>query len=274
MDLKNKIKFLLKRHPVFFYVRYILIGKNIRNEEVATLGCFNDSNNLEDLPAIFFEFNNKFDLGDATDEFDKAIKIATYLRANLKGGTALSLSSSQTMQQMIAGKGGVCGDFSQIFSIFCFINDIKVKEWHCVDSLYKPKYGHTFNEIYSSKLNKWIAFDSHKNIYFAKDTDETPLSCVELFTTLRIGEKIKFIIFSSYQLKNFERLPLVYAANSIPYIIGNYNNKTIDYYLDKYEKKYPPFIVNFILILLKKNYNFIFAMDNYKKLLFPVFYKK
>ena len=139
--------------------------------------------------------------------------------------------------------------------------------------LYKTKYGHTFNEIYSSTLNKWIAIDSHKSIYFTTGMDTTPLSSVELFTCLRNDKKIKFISFSSYNLKKIERLPLVYSKNSIPFIIGNYNNKVIDYYLDKYDKKYPAFIVNFILIVLKKNYNFIFVMDNYKKLLFPVFYK-
>ncbi len=30
---------------------------------------------------------------------------------------------------MINGEGGVCSDFSQIYSNFCVINDIKVKEW-------------------------------------------------------------------------------------------------------------------------------------------------
>lgn len=250
-----------------------MIAKNFKGKNIDALGCFNDINNLQDIPQIFFEVNAKIDLGFATDEFDKAVVIASYLRTNFKGGTALSLSSSKTLKEMIAGKGGVCGDFSQIFSVLCFINSIRAKEWHCVDLFYKTRFGHTFNEVYSSKLKKWIAIDSHKSVYFKNNENATPLSSFELFTFLRNDQKIKFISFSSYQLKKIERLPLVYSKNSIPFIIDNYNNNVIDYYLDKYGKKYPTFIINAILILLRKNYNFIFVMDNYKKLLFPVFYK-
>ena len=274
MIIKNKIKYFFKRHPVYYYFRYIIIAKNIDGQNLDSVGCFNDINNLKDIPPVFFEVNAKIDLGFATDEFEKALTIASYLRTNLKGGTALSLSSTKTLENMIAGKGGVCGDFSQIFSVFCFINNIRVKEWHCVDRFYKTRFGHTFNEIYSSNLNKWVAIDSHKSIYFTIQNDATPLSTVELFTHVRNDKKLQFISFSTYYLKTIERLPLVFSKDLIPFIIGNYNNKVIDYYLDKYHKRYPPFIINAILILLRKNYNFIFVMDNYKKLLFPVFYKK
>ena len=265
----NKIKHFFKRHPVFYFLRFILISKNQNSGSCDNTGCFNDINDINTIPKIYFDVNSKINLSSNLDEFEKAIKIAKYLRTNIHGGTGLGLSSEMTLKKMLIGEGGVCSDFCQIFNIFCLINDIKVKEWHCVLNLYKPNIGHTFNEFYSSKHQKWIAIDIHKAIYFVGKNEDTPLSVIELFTFLRNGNDLKYISYSNYILKKPERLYLIFSCKTIPYIIGNYKNEINDYYLNKYYKKYPISVIHFIQYLNRNNYTFIFVLDNYLKKLLP-----
>jgi hypothetical protein len=94
----------------------------------------------DSIPARYFEVNRSMNLNPEMETLEKALEIGRYLRANVKGGRGLGLSSEQTLEKMLGEKGGVCSDFSQIFCIFCLINDIKVKEWGCVDGLYNGKF--------------------------------------------------------------------------------------------------------------------------------------
>lgn len=262
--IKNKVSKIITRHPILYYIRYLLISKNHNQKCSDNIGCFNDSNSIEDVPLLFFEINKKINLPSSLDEFDKAILIANYLNKNSKAGQGLGLSSKITLEKLINGKGGVCSDFSLLFSVFCLINNIKVKEWGCTDKLYKSEFGHSFNEIYSTKQSKWIAIDSQKGIYFINN-QMTPLSTIELFEYLRLGNDLEYILFSVYNPKNIVRLNSVYSKITIPFIINNYNLKINDYYLDKYQNKYPLLLINILLILKRKNHNFIFILDNYKK---------
>lgn len=264
----KKVSKIILRHPFLYLMRYILLSKNHRGKSIEAIGCFNDVNAIQEIPEIYFEINQQINLKQETDELEKALAIGRFLRTNILGGTGLGLSSEQTLQKMLAGKGGVCSDFSQIFNIFCLINQIKVKEWGCIERFYKTKFGHSFNEIYSSAQKKWIAIDIHKSVIFSDAHNPIPLSVLELFTSLRNGNKLNFILFSAYIPFKLERIYKVYAKNTIPFVITNYRNKVNDYFLNKF-KTFPPFIINGLMIVLGKNHDFVFVMDNYKVKLMP-----
>lgn len=232
------------------------------------LGCFHNFNSLDSIPKLYFETNEKIGLDPSLDEYDKALQIGKFLRTTIKGGPGIGLSSAETLQRMLANKGGVCSDFSQIFNIFCFINNIKVKEWGCIDRFYKTEFGHSFNEIYSSSKNKWIAIDIHKGIIFNNESG-VPLSTTELFSELRKGNHVEFKHYSEYLSPDNHRTPHVFSGKTIPFIISNNKNEVTDYYFEKYQNLLSPIIINSLILLLRKNHTFIFAMDDYKAKLFP-----
>jgi hypothetical protein len=265
----KKVTHIFKRHPLLYFVRYILLSKNIKEKNVDAIGCFNDTNTLNTIPNLYFETNAKINLDVLQDELDRALTIGTYLRNTIKGGTGIGLSSEKTLATMLASQGGVCSDFSQIFNIFCFINGIKVKEWGSVDSMYNPKFGHSFNEIYSTKHQKWIAIDIHKSIVFEDKIHNSFFSTVDLFQDLRKGNPLYVKHFSNYRSIKQERLPMVYSMHTIPFLIDNKAMATVDFYYNKYQNSLPLLMINILLILLRKNQNFIFVLDNYKVKLLP-----
>lgn len=232
-----------------------------------SIGCFNDINTMDAVPALYFETNQRMGLKPEMDTLEKALEMSRYLRANVKGGRGLGLSSGQTLEKMLAGQGGVCSDFSQIFNIFCFINGIKVREWGCVDSLYKGSFGHSFNEIYSPERQKWIAIDVHNNIVF-KSTNNQYFSAIELFMALRVWKPVSFSFFSDYAPPRRERLSYIYSENTIPFLIENYRSAVSDHFCSRF-KKFPPVVINAFMILNRKNYKFTFVMDNYRVKLLP-----
>lgn len=257
---------------MLYYIRFVLICKNHKGK-VCDLPSFNDFNRKEDVHPLFYQVNAEIPFLRTADEFEKATAIATYLRDHIKGGRGLGLSSNKTLELMLDGKGGVCSDFSQIFNVFCLVNDIKIREWGSVEKFYNPHLGHTFNEIYSSTLKKWVLLDTRKNIYFKASDDAIPMSVVELFTYLKEGNLLKPYYFSDYVCKNMHRIGKTYSKDTIAFVISNYDNKVYDKFLNKFQDRFPSFFINALLILLRKNYNFIFVFDNYKAKLLPSFKK-
>ncbi len=245
-----------------------MVSENVNEYDLGDLGCFNDFNSLDSIPKLYFKINEKIALDASLDEYEKALQIAKFLRLSMKGGSGIGLSSSKTLEIMLANKGGVCSDFSQIFNVFCFINGIKVKEWGCIDRFYKTEFGHSFNEIYSSAKQKWIAIDIHKGLVF-NDAAGVPLSAIELFSELRKGNNVEFKHYSDYLSRDHHRTPNVFSATTIPFIISNNRNDVTDYYFEKYQNLLSPIVINSLILLVRKNHKFIFVMDNYKAKLFP-----
>ena len=260
--LKNRIRWVFRRHPILYYIRFALICENV-SLEISDKICFNSINKKKDVPEIFKVIFEEIHLKDKTD-FEKAVEISTILTTKIAGGPGLGLSSDGALSKMIAGQGGVCSDFSQVFNIFCLLADIKVREWGVVEKFYNPKYGHTFNEIYSTELQKWILIDVIKGIYYRDCITQNPLSAIELFESLR-NDVYPLQTYFINSAKKDPRIQLIYSRSSIPFLISNYNNKVYDFYFNKYQKRIPGFAINFWLILIRKNYKFSFMIDNYKK---------
>lgn len=261
-QVKNKIRWALRRHPILYYMRFAMICENI-SAEVDDENCFNTLNDRKDIAPIFESTFNKIELGGKSD-LSKALTIANFLNKKIIGGRGLGLSSDVALYKMLNENAGVCSDFSQIYNVFCLMADIKVREYGVVEKFYNPQFGHTFNEIYCGDLQKWIMLDVGKGVYYINKVTGQPLSANELFIQLRSQENPQ--VYRFFEKKDDDRrLDKIYNSDSIPFLITNYSNKTYDLYFNKYQNKVPGFLINFWLILVRKNFKFSFILDDYKK---------
>jgi hypothetical protein len=273
-SIKENLKWALKRHPLLYYIRFALISKNLQKKDSA-IPTFNDLNPKQEAPELFYKVSKDLPMTPEMDEFDKVLVIIKYLNNfQIKGSPGLGLSSDKMMQLLLDGTdGGVCSDHSQLFNVFCVVNDIQVREWGVVDKFYDAQFGHTFNEIYSTRLKKWILIDAWLSITFHAAESTEPLSVVETFDHLRKGIPIEHRTIHK-TVSELTRIPLIYSKEARPFVISYYSNKVYDTYLNRYQDKYPGFLINAMLILVGKNYKFLFVMDDYKSLLFPFLKKK
>lgn len=262
--LKQKLKWLVTRHPMLYYIRFMMICRNYKGR-IEDLPTFNDSNRKEDIPLLYLETNSKIPLDPEMDGFEKTLALSKWLRFQIKGGRGLGLSSETSLRMMLDGQGGICSDYSQMLNVFCLLNDIRVREWGTVEKFYNPMFGHNYNEVWSEKRQKWIAVDFQKNLWFHKSADDTPLSVIELFTSLREGNPLAYHYFSDWRCIDMYKIDKTYSKDSIPFLISRYDNKVYDHYLNKYQDKYPSFVINALMILKGKNYRFLFVMDDYRR---------
>ncbi len=243
-------------------MRFALICENI-SAEIDDSNCFNSLNIREDIAPIFESVFNEINL-DAKSDFEKSITIAKFLTQKIIGGPGLGLSSDAALYKMLNERAGVCSDFSQIYNVFCLIADVKVREYGVVEKFYNPQFGHTFNEIYSTELQKWIMIDVGKGAYYIDQSTQQPLSAMETFLQLRNNKKPEPVSFTPKK-EGGNSLDQIYSSQSIPFLISNYSNKTYDHYFNKYQEKVPGFLISFWLIVLRKNFKFSFMLDDYRK---------
>lgn len=262
--MSRPLSWYLRRHPVLYKIRYRLISKNASLESIKKF-CYNDFNKKTDVPALFYEVNNLIFADSKKDFniFEKATTIAIWLKKNVKGGPGLGKSSAKALQKMINGEGGVCSDFSQIYSNFCVINDIKVKEWGMKSLSQDPKVsgGHSFNEVYCPEFEKWIMIDVAKSILFYSSNNDIPLSTLEYIRLKKEGKEIVITTIGtkdSVENNNVENIFLI--SDSLPFVITNYDNKTIDLLIDKLDFL-PESIIHGILILVGKGYYYEFPIQ-------------
>lgn len=259
------LNWYLRRHPALYKIRYQLVSKKSSLDTVESF-CYNDLNKKTTIPLLFFEINNLIfpDSNENLNDLEKAKKIAIWLKNNIKGGPGLGKSSATALQKMINGEGGVCSDFSQIYSNFCVINDIRVKEWgmKILSNDATVSGGHSFNEVYCKEFQKWMMIDVPKSIFFFDANKQIPLSALEYIHLKK--EKKEITIASiytdgTYDNNNAQNIYLI--SNSLPFVITNYNNKTYDYFLEKLDY-FPVSIIHGILILIGKSYTFEFPAES------------
>lgn len=255
------LNWYFRRHPLLYKIRYRLVSKSATFDAVENF-CYNDLNQKPNIPPLFFEINQLIFNGARKDlnDFEKATTLSVWLKKNIKGGPGLGKSSSTALQKMINGEGGVCSDFSQIYSNFCVINDIKVKEWGLKNLSNDPSVsgGHSFNEVYCKELQKWVMIDVAKSILFYDANKGVPLSTLEYIDLKKEEKEINIVcIHSNGAFDNSNANKIFLVSNSEPFVITNYDNKTYDYFLEKLDS-FPVSIIHGLLVLLGKSYAFEF----------------
>jgi hypothetical protein len=228
--------------------------------------CYNDINEKSNIPRLYFEINSLIFHNESNEltDFEKAKKISFWMRNNIKGGPGLGKSSTTALIKMMNGEGGVCSDFSQVFSNFCVINDIKVREWGLKNLSTNSRIsgGHSFNEIYCAEFQKWILIDAAKSILLCNSNINTPLSTLEYIQLKKEKKEIITVSLTKNEIIiDTNANEIYFFSNSSPFVITNYDNKTYDYFLDKLDF-FPVSIIHGILILIGKSYVFTFPENN------------
>ena len=262
--MSKPLNWYLRRHPLLYKIRFRLVSKN---SSLATIEnfCYNQLNNKADIPSLFFEVNTLLFANSRKDstDFEKAVKIAIWLKDNIKGGPGLGKSSTTALSKMLNGEGGVCSDFLQIYNNFCVINDLKVKEWgmKSLSTDSNVAGGHSFNEVYCNEFQKWIMIDVAKSVLFYHTNKDIPLSTLEYIQLKKEGKEITITsIESNDSIDNQNVNNIFLYSNSLPFVISNYNNKNIDFFLDKLGF-FPESIIHGLLILIGKGYTFEFPIE-------------
>ena len=262
----KKISWFFKRHPFLYVARFKLLSRNSSVDEINSQN-YNKTNQKKDIPDYFNSVNDTiFNGNQFTSPFENVKHLSVWLQNNIKGGPGLSEASDDALRIMLSGKGGVCSDMAQIFNNFCVINDIKVREWGNTRAPFDRSYGgHSFNEVFVEKLNKWVLIDVSSSLVFYHN--EQLLSVIELYDLVRNKEKVSFKTFNANKNldeKNIERNYL--NPNIIPFLICNYSNKFYDSCLKFFRPYIPVFLVHFIIFVLGKSYHYKFPIDDYKKI--------
>lgn len=262
--MNKSLYWYLRRHPLLYKIRFRLVSRISSVDSIESY-CYNDINKKSNIPPLYSEINNLIftDLiGDLTD-YEKAIKIAIWLKNNIKGGPGLGKSSTTALSKMINGEGGVCSDFSQIYNNFCVINDLKVKEWGIKNISNDPRVsgGHSFNEVYCKELQKWIMIDTAKSIVFYYKEQNIPLSTFEFIQFKKENKEISPSSFNTTISNDTNINNIFLTSNSLPFVITNYNNKTYDFFLNKLDF-FPESIIHGIVFLMGKSYAFEFPQNN------------
>ncbi len=263
--MSKPLNWYLRRHPLLYKIRFRLVSKKASLKTIESF-CYNDINEKNNIPKLFFEINSLIfsDESKELTDFEKAKKISIWLRNHIQGGPGLGKSSTTALIKMMNGEGGVCSDFSQVFSNFCVINDIKVKEWgmKSLSKNFRISGGHSFNEIYCTEFQKWILIDAAKSILLYNSTISTPLSTLEYIQLKKENKEIITVSLTKNEIIIDDNANEIYfCSKSSPFVITNYDNKTYDYFLDKLDF-FPVSIIHGILILIGKSYVFAFPENN------------
>ncbi|MEZ4802541.1 MAG: hypothetical protein R2797_07180 [Gelidibacter sp.] len=265
---RKYVFWIFKRHPYLYFTRFRLLSKNVSESDI-NQESYNLTNKSDDIPKIFFEVNKLIFLpNEELKDIDKMKKLSMWLVDHIKGGPGLSLSSQKALEIMLAGKGGVCSDMAQIFNNFCIINNLMVREWGVTLIPFDTNFGgHSFNEVFSKELNKWIFVDVSNCLLFYSDFQDRPLSVIELYDLVR-KKKFPKAFFFNKENKFKEKIINDYYFNvqAAPFLICSYSTKTYDFYLEKLRPFVPVFIIHFFILFFGKSYSYKFPMDNYKLL--------
>lgn len=248
--------------------RFKLLAKNSSIEEIQNC-TYNQFNHKEEIPVYFQEINSLvFKSGKPDSDIDLIKQLSVWLQNNIKGGPGLSEPSDEALKIMLSGRGGVCSDMAQVFNNFCVINDIKVREWGNTRAPFNKSYGgHSFNEFYSKELDKWILIDVSSSLFFYSNNSETPLSVLELYELVRDNKEVRFKSFNTDKNLNVATINRNYLdADTVPFLICNYSNKTYDAFLKRTRPLIPVFVTHFILYLVGKSYHYRFPFGDYKKI--------
>ena len=182
--VRDKLRFLLRRHPLLYRFRYALITR---------LGdrCFDAvppaAGTITRPPDEYHAAVRRLDLtGD--DGFDDARKIAFDLSRGHRRGPGLGLTSTEALEHIYSGRrGGVCSDYTQVFLGLCLAGGVRAREWGLCASFERSTLGHTLAEVYCHRHEKWAFLDPLYSIYATRPGDDVPLSVTEMVDLVCAG---------------------------------------------------------------------------------------
>ncbi len=260
----SSIKKLLRRAPIFFPIRFWLVltkpQKKVLEEE-----NYNSYNHKEDIPQAFYTENEKMQVKGETT-FERALHIATYLKGNYPGGAKnLGYSSEKTLHTLQTKPEGTCGDYSQVYILFCILNYIKVREWGVHDKVYKNTVGHVFNEVYLPEQNQWMCIDLHFAIYFRDKVTQRVLSMPDIIQMTADGNEDSIEIVHFLPIKDSdegrEYIKNIYFGRTyLFFLLTKYHNKKMDDMLNKL-KKLPIPLVHLLLIFRGHYYKYMLVFS-------------
>jgi len=250
MSFKQKVFNFLNRHSIFYKMRFLLISRKTNYASIHGIS-FQAYNGPHEIPTLFKQMNELIKVQPNKSDFERSKDIASWMRKTMKGGCGLGLDSESTLHAMMTTKAGVCSDYSQLFNIFCLLNNIKVREWGVIkrDTLHE---GHAFNEVFDNFMKKWVLLDVSKLIYFKGDTN-TPLSVQEVF---KKNANPQAVFFGDHD-KPLKSLHVFDSAFFCPFIVSNYNNFKIDQ-IFKVAKSLPASVRHLMLLFTGRMYLFYF----------------
>lgn len=259
----KKIKYTLKRHPFLHQVRWFLVtiapkSKEFKNEN------YNTYNKKTDIHSIFFEDNPLTESEQKLTTLVKVIKIAEHFNTFFKRGPGLGLSSKDSYITMRYKKGGVCSDYAQVFINFCIINDIKVREWGIKGGTQDVIGGHSFNEIYSEELRKWILIDVYNSVFIINKSSKELLSVQQLVDYMSgfNADNLDFqnIVDNRKGLNKAHLAKYFFDNKNLFFLITNYRIYQMDSVL-KFQKHLPLVVVHMVLVILRRYFNYMFYVN-------------
>ena len=174
----KRIKYYIRRWPLYYRLRYFLILRIGTRELFESEDC-NRYCPQGKIPEDFLS-------GAAgirrpkNKSLQGAINIAYDLSHGHSRGRGLGYCPSDCLKIIYSGGGGVCSDYTQVFTGLCLGADIRVREWGVSFDNCKGDNGHAFCEIFSTEHKKWVFIDPYKSFWVSLKSDDIPLSAIEL----------------------------------------------------------------------------------------------
>ena len=128
-------------------------------------------------PQYFEQFVNSLQINPNMSEMSKFLLAAEKILERERYGGPIQSNTVDALKKMQTEGIGWCSDYTQVFNGIAHALNIPVREWGISFNLYNGT-GHAFNEIYDSKLKKWIFIDTFNAFYVTNQNNE-PLSVLE-----------------------------------------------------------------------------------------------
>lgn len=223
VKISRQIRYLLKRHPVLYRIRFAWITQ-LGSNEVFCAECSNKYCVEKEIPGDFRRVASKLQL-NGESAFLGAKRIAFDLSHDHRPGRGLGCDSVEALRTIYNGGGGTCSDYSQVYLGLCIAAGIKAREWGVCDDFRKTTLGHTFNEIFSTEYNKWVFIDTFNSIYAADKNSRDPLSVteiVDLCTALLPGQiEIHYIDRQRIGQEGHSLTDLYLKPNNVFFLMSN-----------------------------------------------------
>jgi hypothetical protein len=115
--------------------------------------------------------------GEIGDGWTLARRLAAHLGSAGGDGTGLKTDTRSAYRSILAGEGGYCADYTQVFNGLAHAAQLDVREWGMSFDGYSGE-GHAFSEVFASDLGQWVFVDSFYGFWVRDAATATPLSAL------------------------------------------------------------------------------------------------